>query len=42
MTHAFEYGDEMIQQPTHPLNMSETPIDPAEIGTNQPYLNLAT
>ncbi|GJJ11457.1 hypothetical protein Clacol_005690 [Clathrus columnatus] len=42
MTHTFEYGDEMIQQPTHPLNASGTPIDPAQIGTNQPYLNLAT
>lgn len=44
MTNAFEYGDEMLQQVTHPLaaNSPGGVKDPSELGTNQPYLNLAT
>ncbi|KIJ55489.1 hypothetical protein M422DRAFT_24063 [Sphaerobolus stellatus SS14] len=44
MTNAFEYGDEMLQQPNHPLvaNLPEGMKDPVEIGAHQPYLNLAT
>jgi TBC1 domain family member 8/9 len=39
MTNAFEYGDEMLQQTT---SMTEKPQEASQIGTNQPYLNLAT
>lgn len=39
MTNAFEYGDEMLQ---HSLNATEEPHESPQIGTNQPYLNLAT
>lgn len=39
MTNAFEYGDEMLQQSTI---RTEKPPEASQIGTNQPYLNLAT
>ncbi|KAF8517918.1 rab-GTPase-TBC domain-containing protein [Hysterangium stoloniferum] len=42
MTNAFEYGDEMLQQASHPLRTAEDISSASEVGTNQPYLNLAT
>ena len=39
MTNAFEYGDEMLQQSA---SATKTPQETPQIGTNQPYLNLAT
>ncbi|KAF8579906.1 TBC-domain-containing protein [Ramaria rubella] len=39
MTNAFEYGDEMLQQAMQISNNAEKS---PQIGTNQPYLNLAT
>ena len=40
MSNAFEYGDAILPQETDP-DTSENLI-PAQIGSNQPYLNLAT
>ncbi|PPR07735.1 hypothetical protein CVT24_003733 [Panaeolus cyanescens] len=40
MTNAFEYGDALLPQPES--KDGEAPSSPLPIGTNQPYLNLAT
>jgi len=40
MSNAFEYGDALLPQETDP-DTGESLI-PAQIGSNQPYLNLAT
>jgi hypothetical protein len=44
MTNAFEYGDEMLQQATSPVGIdpAEKPQESPQVGSNQPYLNLAT
>lgn len=45
MANAFEYGDALLPQPTpdSPENTSNTDVPTSpQIGSNQPYLNLAT
>ncbi|KAF9449409.1 TBC-domain-containing protein [Macrolepiota fuliginosa MF-IS2] len=41
MTNAFEYGDALLPRP-EPKDEEEIPQSPPPIGSNQPYLNLAT